>query len=78
MEDKVRGAWLIHHAQKLQATTNQDFDAIAFSGKCGTLLSAISAASQAQLPQKKVAALAKANHISPKTEMPAILLSSTT
>lgn len=73
MEDKVRGAWLVHHSQKLQATTNQDFDAIAFAGKCGTLLSAISAESQAQLPQKKVAALAKANQISPKTEMPAIL-----
>ena len=29
-------AWLLHHGRKLQATTNQDFDAIAFAGKTGT------------------------------------------
>ncbi|MYN45011.1 hypothetical protein GTP23_08000 [Pseudoduganella sp. FT93W] len=73
MEDKVKGAWLVHHAQKIQATTNQDFDSIAFAGKCGTLLSAISASKQDQIPQRKLEALAKANHISPKTEMPSIL-----
>lgn len=73
MENKVKGAWLVHHAQKIQATTNQDFDSIAFAGKCGTLLSAISASYQEKIPQKKLEALAKANHISPKTEMPAIM-----
>jgi hypothetical protein len=73
MEDRVKGAWLVHHSQKLHATTNQDFDAIAFAGKCGTLLSAISAETQEQLTDNKIAALAKANQISPRTEMPAIL-----
>jgi hypothetical protein len=73
MEKKTKGAWILHHAQKLQTTTSQDFDAIAFAGKCGTLLSAISASSQAQLPKSQVDALAKANNISPKTEVPAIL-----
>ena len=43
MDPKTKGAWLLHHAKKLQATTNQDFDNIAFAGKTGTLLSAISA-----------------------------------
>ncbi len=73
MDNKTKGAWLIHHGQKLQATTSQDFDAIGFASKCGTLLSAISAEGQAQIPQKRLDALARANLISPKTEVPAIL-----
>lgn len=74
MEKKTKGAWLIHHGRKIQATTNQDFDAIAFAGKCGTLLSAISAEHQSKISPKRLDALAKANHISPKTEAPAILI----
>jgi len=73
VEKKTKGAWLIHHGRKIQATTNQDFDAIAFAGKCGTLLSAISAERQSKISPKRLDALAKANHISPKTEAPAIL-----
>jgi hypothetical protein len=73
MDKKTQGAWLLHHGRKLQATTNQDFDAIAFAGKTGTLLSAISAEHQGVVTQKRLEALARANHISPKTEMPAII-----
>lgn len=73
MDKKTKGAWLLHHSRKIQATTNQDFDAIGFSGKCGSLLSAISAERQSQITHKRLDALAKANHISPKTEVPAIL-----
>lgn len=73
MDEKTKGAWVIHHARKLQATLSQDFDAIGFAGKSGTLLSAISAEKQAQIPQARLDALAKANHISPRTELPAIL-----
>lgn len=73
MDKKTQGAWLLHHSRKLQATTNQDFDAIAFAGKTGTLLSAISAEKQGVVTQKRLEALARANHISPKTEMPAII-----
>jgi hypothetical protein len=73
MDKKTKGAWVIHHARKLQATLSQDFDAIGFAGKSGTLLSAISAERQTVIPQRRLEALAKANHISPKTEMPAIL-----
>lgn len=74
MDKKTKGAWLLHHNRKIQATTNQDFDAIAFAGKCGTLLSAISAEHQAQLPQQRLDALARANNISPKAEVPTILV----
>lgn len=73
MDEKTKGAWVIHHARKLQSTLSQDFDAIGFAGKSGTLLSAISAERQLQIPQGKLDALAKANHISPKTELPTIL-----
>lgn len=73
MDKKTQGAWLLHHGRKLQATTNQDFDAIAFAGKSGTLLSAISAERQGVVTQSRLEALARANHISPRTEMPAII-----
>lgn len=73
MDKKTKGAWVIHHARKLQSTMSQDFDAIGFSGKSGTLLSAISAEKQLQIPQSRLEALAKANNISPKTELPSIL-----
>lgn len=73
MDEKTKGAWVIHHARKLQSTLNQDFDAIGFAGKSGTLLSAISSERQLQIPQNRLDALAKANHISPKTELPSIL-----
>lgn len=73
MDKRTQGAWLLHHSRKLQVTTNQDFDAIAFSGKTGTLLSAISGEKQQVVTQKRLEALARANHISPKTEMPVIL-----
>lgn len=73
MKKKVKGAWIIHHAKKIQTTTSQDFDSISFAGKCGHLLSAISGESQEQLTTKKLEALAKANYISPKGELPSIL-----
>lgn len=73
MDSKTKGAWIIHHARKLQATLSQDFDSIGFAGKSGTLLSAISAERQIQISQIRLDALAKANHISPKTELPTIL-----
>ena len=38
MDKKIKGAWVIHPARKLQATLSQDFDAIGFAGKSGTLL----------------------------------------
>jgi hypothetical protein len=73
MDKKTQGAWLLHHSQKLQATMNQDFDTIAFAGKSGILLSAISAEAQTVVPQSRLEALARANQISPKTELPAII-----
>lgn len=73
MDNKTQGAWIIHHTRKLQSVTSQDFDQLAFSGKCGLVLSAMSASFQVTMQRARVEALAKANGISPKSELPAIL-----
>ncbi|HMU63198.1 MAG: hypothetical protein U1E82_04070 [Nitrosomonas sp.] len=73
MDNKTQGAWIIHHTRKLQAVTSQDFDQLAFSGKCGLVLSGIAASFQTTMPKSRVEALAKANGISPRSELPAIL-----
>lgn len=73
MEKKIKGAWLFQHSQKIQSTNNQDFDAIGFSGKCCSLLSAISSENSTKLSIKKINAYAKANQISPRSEVPSIL-----
>ncbi|MFY7917348.1 MAG: hypothetical protein ACOVPA_22100 [Rubrivivax sp.] len=63
----------MHHAQKIQITTNQDFDNVAFAGKSAILLSALSTSQQESLTHEKVKSLAKANGIAQRTELPAIL-----
>ena len=73
MDAKTKGAWLIHHAKKVQATMNHDFDSIAFSGKAGILLSAISSEDQIIVPKSRLEALAKANGISPRSELPSFI-----
>lgn len=73
MDNKTQGAWIIHHTRKLQTVTSQDFDQLAFSGKCGVVLSGIAASFQTTMPKSRVEALAKANGISPRSELPAIL-----
>lgn len=73
MDTNTQGAWIIHHTRKLQSVTSQDFDQLAFSGKCGLVLSGIAASFQTTLPKSKVEAIAKANGISPRSELPAIL-----
>lgn len=73
MDKKTQGAWIVHHTRKLQAVTSQDFDQLAFSGKCGLILSGIAASFQTTMPKLRVEALAKANGISPRSELPAIL-----
>jgi hypothetical protein len=73
MDDKTQGAWIIHHTRKLQSVTSQDFDQLVFSGKCGLILSGVAASFQTTMPKSRVEALAKANGISPRLELPAIL-----
>lgn len=73
MDNKTLGAWVIHHARKLQRVTDTDFDKLSFAGKCGLMLSAIAANSQRQIKLSKIEGLAKANLISPRAELKSIL-----
>jgi hypothetical protein len=72
MDAKTKGAWLIHHTNKLQGVNNQTgFDDIYIAGKAGILLSAISATDLLQVPNERLQTLASASNIN-KLELPSI------
>ena len=75
MEKKTSGAWIIHHTHKLQGgkLTTPDYDQIGFAGKCGIVLNALAGSSESDLTNERVNALAKANGVSVRLELPAIL-----
>jgi hypothetical protein len=73
MDDKTKGAWLVHHTTKLQKIREPLFENISFAGKCGLILSQLSSDQQTVLPIAKVRALSTAVNIHPKTELPSIL-----
>ncbi len=75
MEKKTSGAWIIHHAQKLQSVKLEtpDYEQIGFAGKCGIILNALAGSDESELTHTRVVALAKANGISARMELPVIL-----
>lgn len=74
MELKTTGAWLVHHAAKLEQLNGIDsYDNILVAGKAGILLSALSASEQLSLPMPKVETLARASHINVPLELPQLL-----
>lgn len=75
MNEKTKGAWLIHHTDKLQKVTNQgDFQKLFLAGKCGVLLSALSESeNESQLTKTKVEVIAKASDIDTVFQLPIIL-----
>jgi hypothetical protein len=75
MEKKTTGAWIIHHTHKLQGVTLEtpDYDQIGFAGKCGIVLNALAGSAESELATGSVNALAKANGISVRLELPPIL-----
>src|SRR5690554_2521052 len=63
-DSKTQGAWLIHHASKLQTVVNPSaFEKISIAGKAGMLLSALSTSNQLVIPQKKMEILAQEANI---------------
>lgn len=65
MESKTKGAWLIHHMNKLRHVTSVgDFDNIHTAGKLGVLLSALSSTDASALTMVQVNAIAKSSSIS--------------
>ncbi len=75
MEKKTSGAWIVHHTQKLQGVKldTPEYEQIEFAGKCGAMLNALAGSEQSELSQERVNALAKANGISVRMELPIIL-----
>jgi len=75
METKTKGAWIIHHCNKISAVTatSGEYDQINFAGKCGMLLNGLAATHQVTIGMHRVRALAKAAEISLNLELPSIL-----
>jgi len=74
MDAKTKGAWVVHHMNKLQQVTQAtEYEAINEAGKLGTLLSALSASDDSRLSDSQVKALAKAAGISTSLELPPLL-----
>ena len=64
MDAKSKGAWLVHHMNKLRQVTNAgEFDNINTAGKMGVLMSGLSATEDSSLPTARVNAIAKASNI---------------
>jgi hypothetical protein len=75
MDKKISGAWIIHHTHKLQGVklATPDYEQIGFAGKCGIILNALAGSDESVLTNNRVAALAKANGVSVRLELPPIL-----
>lgn len=74
MESRTEGAWIIHHAKKLQEFNGtNDFEDIELAGKCGLLLSSLAASQEeSTLSKEKVNAISSALNINKKLELPSI------
>jgi hypothetical protein len=65
MDEKTKGAWLIHHTNKLQRGANQSgYEKTYLVGKAGILLSDISDNRGATVNNDRLVVLAKAANIS--------------
>ncbi|PJC76854.1 MAG: hypothetical protein CO012_00475 [Syntrophobacterales bacterium CG_4_8_14_3_um_filter_49_14] len=76
MDKKTSGAWIIHHTHKLQGVklAAPGYEEIGFAGKCGIVLNALAGSAESELTTDRIAALAKANGISVRLELPSILV----
>lgn len=74
MNNRTKGAWIISHTKKLQDfSETANFEDIQLAGKCGLLLSNLTASSEESLITKeKVEAIATNSNINKKLELPAI------
>lgn len=73
MDAKTKGAWIVHHADKLaQVVAPSEFENILVAGKAARLLSAIARSEQAAIANQTVEAFAKAANIT-RLELPGLL-----
>lgn len=73
MDQKTKGAWLIHHTNKLHGIRNPiGYDKLFLAGKAGILLSAISSNNQTIISKQRLEILAQASGIS-LIELPTLI-----
>lgn len=74
MENRTKGAWIIHHAKKLQGfTATSNFEDIDLAGKCGLFLSSLAASDETStLNLEKVNAISDSLNLSKRLELPTI------
>lgn len=74
MDEKTKGSWLVHHANKLQSVVSQTgYEKTFLAGKAGILLSAISSNSETKISRERVNVLAQAANINTTFELPKLL-----
>lgn len=73
MEQRTKGAWIVHHAGKIEAHGGRNLDNLRKAGNCGMLLSALSATQQTQLSTERVHVLAEAAGIDLTYQLPSLL-----
>jgi hypothetical protein len=74
MDTRTKGAWILHHAAKLrQVTDPSEFDSLYAAGKAGILLSSLASTEEHSLSSERVNALARAQGLSPKVDVPGLL-----
>lgn len=74
MENKTKGAWLIHHTNKLQScTTQMGYNNTFVAGKAGILLSTISANDENTINVEQLNVLANSANINTSFELPILI-----
>lgn len=75
MDNKTKGAWIIHHGKKIAGASNAsaDYSTVDIASKSGALLARMAGTNQLELNAELVRTLAKAGGLSPKTDLPACL-----
>ena len=75
MDKSVKGAWIIHHGQKLKSDTqgSSDFPALDAAAKAGTLFAQMTRSKEATLDKKRVQAYASASGLNIRLELNPIL-----
>jgi hypothetical protein len=74
LDSKTRGAWVVHHTNKIEAAGNPaGLNAIRRAGNCGMLLSSLAASNQQTLTTQQVETLATVLTIDPTYQLPSLL-----
>ena len=72
IDQKTKGAWVVHHANKLETTKSPQFEDIELAGKCGNFLAVLYESEETRVNKVGVGVLANLAQVS-KIELPTVL-----